>query len=149
MNPPLSDYYLGSPVGVVSATATVEDLMAHGLGWAAFRLHEAVRSHDHNKVTKMVESFIRSPVIYKMSQAVYDSGIHVGSSPRFDMYGCEFGLGKAVAARSGGVNKWGREITLFQGREGGGSMDVEVSLGLEHMMDIESDEELLAALMVN
>lgn len=149
MNPPLSDYYLGSPVQIVRATATVEDLMAHGLGWAALRLHEAVKNHDHSKVKEMVESWITRPVIYKMSETVYLNGIHVGSSPRFDMYGCEFGLGKAVAARSGGVNKGEGKITMYPGREGGGSMDVEVCLGSELMMDIECDEELKSALMLN
>ncbi|MFS7997507.1 putative transferase [Helianthus anomalus] len=50
-------------------------------------------------------SWIRSPVIYKMSQLNDPNLVHVGSSPRFDMYGCEFGLGKAVAVRSGCTNK--------------------------------------------
>ncbi|KAI3673046.1 hypothetical protein L6452_39155 [Arctium lappa] len=150
MNPPLSDYYLGSPVQVVIATATVEDLMAHGLGWAALRLHETVSNHDHSKVKEMVEGWNRRPVIYKMSQMVEGwNGIHVGSSPRFDMYGCEFGLGKAVAARSGGMNKGEGKITMYPGREGGGSMDVELCLGSELMMDIECDEELISALMIN
>ncbi|KVH99493.1 uncharacterized acetyltransferase At3g50280-like [Cynara cardunculus var. scolymus] len=149
MNPPLSDYYLGSPVQVVRATATVEDLMAHGLGWAALRLHEVVMNHDHSKVKEMVESWIKRPVIFKMSHGIDRNAIHVGSSPRFDMYGCEFGLGKAVAARSGGANKGEGKITMYPGREGGGSMDVEVCFGSELMMDMECDEELMSALMVD
>ncbi|KAJ9539889.1 hypothetical protein OSB04_026395 [Centaurea solstitialis] len=104
MNPPLSYYYLGSPVQAVRATATKEDLMAHDLGWAALRLHEAVTNHDHSKVKETIESWIRSPVIYTMSQVGDQSGILVGSSPRFDMYGCEFGLGE-----SGGRSKRRRE----------------------------------------
>ncbi|KAJ9567089.1 hypothetical protein OSB04_003055 [Centaurea solstitialis] len=46
LNPPLVDDYFGNPIGMVRGRATVEDLMAHDLGWAALRLHEAVANHD-------------------------------------------------------------------------------------------------------
>ncbi|PWA81174.1 transferase, Chloramphenicol acetyltransferase-like domain protein [Artemisia annua] len=54
-----------------------------------------------------------------MSQIADLNSIHVGSSPKFNMYGCEFGLGKAVAARSGHTNKGDGKITMSPGREGG------------------------------
>ncbi|KAJ0789673.1 putative quinate O-hydroxycinnamoyltransferase [Helianthus annuus] len=149
LNPPLSNDYIGNPVHFVIVKATVGDLMAHGLGWAAFRLHEGVINHDDKAIKERVESWIRSPVIYKMSQLSDPNIVHVGSSPRFDMYGCEFGLGKAVAARSGCTNKGDGKITMYPGREGGGSMDVEVCLLPEYMKNIECDEEFMSALMIN
>ncbi|KAI3821186.1 hypothetical protein L1987_08745 [Smallanthus sonchifolius] len=149
LNPPLSDDYLGNPVQFVTGKASVGDLLARGLGWAAFRLYEAVINHDDNAIKETVESWIRSPVIYKMKKIGNPNMVHVGSSPRFDMYGCEFGLGKAVAARSGCTNKLDGKITMYPGREGGGSMDVEVCLLPEYMKNIESDEELMSALMMN
>ncbi|MFS8002701.1 putative transferase [Helianthus anomalus] len=45
--------------------------------------------------------------------------VHIGSSPRFDMYGCEFGLGKALAPRSGFVNKADMKMTLYPDRKAG------------------------------
>lgn len=148
INPPLSDDYFGNPIHVVRGTATAGDLMAHGLGWAAFRLHEAVINHNDTVVRNGVNSWLRNPVIYKMSQMTADKNyVHVGSSPRFDMYGCEFGLGKAVAARSGCMNKGDGKITMYPGREGGGSMDVEICFASSQlMMDIECDEEFIDAL---
>ncbi|CAI9291874.1 unnamed protein product [Lactuca saligna] len=149
LNPPLSDDYFGNPIQSVSGTATVEDLMTRGLGWAALQLHEAVANHDDTAVKKWVESWFRSPVVYKRSQLFHPNVVHFGSSPRFDMYGCEFGLGKAVAARSGYMNKADGKMTMYPGQEGGGSMDVEVCLLPEYMMDLECDEEFIIALKSN
>ncbi|KAK9080218.1 hypothetical protein SSX86_001894 [Deinandra increscens subsp. villosa] len=146
VNPPLSDDYFGSPIGGVSGTATVGDLMTHGLGWAALRIHEAVRNHDTSAVKKRVESWYRNPTLNKMIGAVHHNSIMITSSPRFDMYGCEFGLGKAVGGRSGFMNKHDGKTTMYPGREGGGGMDVEVCLLPEYMMDLECDEELMNAL---
>ncbi|GJQ97087.1 uncharacterized acetyltransferase-like protein [Tanacetum coccineum] len=83
----MTDNYVGNPVQLVSTTTTVEDLMAHGLGWAALKLNEAVKNHNYSEVKK---------------------------------------LGKAVAARSGSVNKADGKMAMYPGREGGRSMDVEV-----------------------
>ncbi|KAK1407587.1 hypothetical protein QVD17_39207 [Tagetes erecta] len=146
-NPPMSEDYFGNPIGSVSATTTVEELMAHGLGCAALRIHEAVRSHDDKAVKTQVARWYRNPVVYKMSGLLPPNITHIGSSPRFDMYGCEFGLGKAVAARSGMMNKGDGKVTMYPGREGGGSMDVEVCLLPEYMMDLECDEEFISALI--
>ncbi|GJU72850.1 uncharacterized acetyltransferase-like protein [Tanacetum coccineum] len=122
VNPPLTENYVGSHIQSVSATTTVEELMAHGLGWVALKLHEVVKSHDDTSVK---------------------------NSPRFDMYGCKFGLGKAVVARSGFLNKADGKMTMYPGREGGGSMDVEVCLLPEYMMELERDEEFICALESN
>ncbi|KAI3673043.1 hypothetical protein L6452_39152 [Arctium lappa] len=146
VNPPLSDDYFGCPVQSVRGTATVEDLMAHGLGWAALRLQEAVANHDNTAVEKRLESWLKNPVIYKLSGLFHRNAVSFVSSPRFDMYGCEFGLGKAVAARSGGANKADGKMTMYPGRDGGGSMDVEVCLLPEYMNDLENDDELINAL---
>ncbi|KAI7732268.1 hypothetical protein M8C21_024453 [Ambrosia artemisiifolia] len=146
LNPPLPDDYFGNPVQLVRGTATVAELMDHGLGWAALRLHEAVRNHDDTTVRKWVCSWSKSPSIMKMSGVFDPNSVSIGSSPRFDMYGCEFGLGKAVATRSGCANKADGKITMFPGKDGGGSMGVEVCLLPEYMMAMEYDEEFISAL---
>ncbi|KAI3717681.1 hypothetical protein L1987_69448 [Smallanthus sonchifolius] len=127
MSPPLPDDYFGNPVQLVRGTATVAELMSRGLGWAALRLHDAVRKHDDTAVREWVRSWSKAPAIMKMSGVFGPNSVSIGSSPRFDMYGCEFGLGKAVAARSGCANKADGKITMFPGREGGGSMSTVTS----------------------
>ncbi|PWA63744.1 transferase, Chloramphenicol acetyltransferase-like domain protein [Artemisia annua] len=117
------------------------------LGWAALRLHEA-ENHNDSMVKSFVESWIKSPVIYQESGR-FDPGVaHVSNSPKFDMYGCEFGLGKALAVRSGSTNKKDGRMIMYPGREGGGSMDVEVCLLPEYMVEFECDEELTSALKI-
>ncbi|KAF5808307.1 putative shikimate O-hydroxycinnamoyltransferase [Helianthus annuus] len=148
LNPPLSDDYFGNPVHIVGGKATVGDLLAHGLGWAAFQLHEAVINHDDNAIKEEVESWMKCPVIYKRIHLFGANLVRAASSPRFDMYGCEFGLGKALAVRSGCTNKCDGKITMHPGREGGGSMDVEVCLLPEYMKNIQSDQELMSYLMI-
>lgn len=69
--------------------------------------------------------------------------IIVGGSPWFDMYGCEFGWGKAVAARSGYANKFDGKVSAYPGREGGGSVDMEICLPARTMGLIEVDEEFM------
>ncbi|CAI9291877.1 unnamed protein product [Lactuca saligna] len=129
-------------------TATVRELMTNGLGWAAFRLHEAVMNYTDTTVKENIESWIKNPFIFKRSKMNAKNHIIVLSSPRLDMYGCEFGLGKALAVRSGWMNKDDGTITMYPGREGGGSMDVEVCFASSQtMMDLNSDEEFMDALI--
>ncbi|RLN25286.1 putative acetyltransferase [Panicum miliaceum] len=70
------------------------------------------------------------------------NGMVMASSPRFDVYGCDFGWGKPLAVRSGSANKFDGNVWLFPGREGGGSIEVKVALAPEHMAALEQDNEL-------
>jgi len=67
----------------------------------------------------------------------------MGSSPRFPMYDNDFGWGKPLAVRSGGANKFDGKISAFPGREGNGSVDLEVVLAPETMTGIENDAEFM------
>lgn len=60
------------------------------------------------------------------------------------MYGNEFGLGKGLAVLSGYANKFDGKVTLYEGREGGGSMDLEVCMLPENMDRFERDEEFMS-----
>ncbi|KAK9270691.1 hypothetical protein L1049_026273 [Liquidambar formosana] len=71
--------------------------------------------------------------------------VMMGSSPRFNKYGIEFGLGKAVALRSGYGNKFDGKVSSYPGYEGGGSVDLEVCLLPDSMGALESDKEFMDA----
>jgi hypothetical protein len=84
------------------------------------------------------------PVVYTLRY--FDpSGVMMGSSPRFDMYGCDFGWGKPLAARSGKANKFDGKASLYPGRDDGGGIYAEVVLTPENMARLEQDQELWAA----
>ncbi|CAA6670514.1 unnamed protein product [Spirodela intermedia] len=93
----------------------------------------------------MVEEWMASPFVYPLSGFDRHS-IMMGSSPQFDMYGCDFGWGKAAGLRSGSANKFDGKISAYPGREGGGSVDLEVCLPPDVMSSLESDKEFTRVL---
>ncbi|XP_042481779.1 uncharacterized acetyltransferase At3g50280-like, partial [Macadamia integrifolia] len=149
LNPPLSSYYFGNCVETVGATATIGELLSHGIGWAAWLLHEAVNGHTDGKVREKLEVWMRSPIIYQYRSFVDPCTIVIGSSPRFNMYGCDFGWGKVEAVRSGSANKYDGKVSSYPGRQGGGSVDLEVSLLPESMSTPESDQEFRVEIVCN
>ncbi|KAI8006050.1 putative acetyltransferase [Camellia lanceoleosa] len=64
-------------------------------------------------------------------------------SPRFAMYDNDFGWGRPIVVWSGRANKFDGKISAFPGREGGGSVDLEVVLAPETMAGLESDLEFM------
>lgn len=141
LRPPLPPEYFGNSI-LAASTGTVpasELLAPGGHGLAAAAMGRAVANHT--------DAFIRSRVAATPSVAAFRlsdaNAMFVSSSPRFDMYGCDFGWGKAVAARSGKSNKYDGKVSLFPGREGG--IDAEVELTPEHMAALEQDDEFWAA----
>ncbi|KAJ6828009.1 putative acetyltransferase-like [Iris pallida] len=143
LRPPLSPHYFGNSIYPMATTTTVGELLRHGLGWAAALLHEAVRSHDDGAIRGLVRKYHERPAVYGLSG--FDKrSVMMGSSPRFDMYGCDFGWGKAVALRSGAANKFDGKVSSYPGREGGGSVDLEVCLLPEYMAALEMDEEFMS-----
>ncbi|KAG5018378.1 hypothetical protein AAZX31_06G038600 [Glycine max] len=149
MEPPLPQEYFGNSVNRVSAETTVGELLENDLGWAAWKLHMAVANHNNKVVLQSLKEWLQSPLIYQIGQAMDPYVVLISSSPRFNMYGNEFGMGKAVAARSGYANKFDGKVTSYPGREGGGSIDLEVGL-LPHIMSaLESDREFMNAVSVS
>ncbi|XP_072965032.1 protein ENHANCED PSEUDOMONAS SUSCEPTIBILITY 1-like [Typha angustifolia] len=144
LRPPLSPNYFGASNYAISATVTAAELLAHGLGWSARLINKAVAEHTDEEIRNKVKTWMENPMVYKLT--MFDScGVMFGSSPRFDVYGCEFGWGKAVAARSGIAHKFDGKVSLYPGWEGGGSMDLEVCLSPENMRRLEEDEEFITA----
>lgn len=88
---------------------------------------------------------MEDPFICNIGQFYDPFSVMMGSSPRFGMYGNEFGMGKAVAIRSEYANKFDGKVTSYSGYEGGCSMDLEVCFSPEAMRGIESDDEFMEA----
>ena len=145
MEPPLPQEYFGNSVHVVSAETTTGELLENGIGWAAWKLHMAVANYNNGVVLQSLKVWLESPFVIQMGRFFDPYCVMMGSSPRFNVYGNEFGMGKAVAARSGYANKFEGKVTSYPGREGGGSIDLEVCLSPENMTALESDEEFMNA----
>lgn len=143
LNPPVPGEYVGNCIQTVRAIVTADELLERGLGWSAWLLHQAVSNHTDEAVREWVESWLQSRFIYQIAQFFDPCSVVMGGSPRFDMYGNEFGLGKAVAIRSGYAHKFDGKVSLYQGNEGGGSMDLEICLPPQSMSLLESDMEFM------
>ncbi|KAG8080888.1 hypothetical protein GUJ93_ZPchr0007g4732 [Zizania palustris] len=145
LRPPLPVEYFGnSAYAIGTESVRASELLERGHGWAAAAVGRAVAAHTDASIRARVESWMAKPVVYSL-RFCDASDVMMGSSPQFDMYGCDFGWGKAVAARSGKANKFDGKTSLFPGQEGGGSMDAELVLTPEHMAALEDDGEFWAA----
>ncbi|OMO74655.1 Transferase [Corchorus olitorius] len=142
---PLSPDYFGNSIQTVRAVTTAGELLEQNLGWAAWQLHQAVVNHTDKSVREFVDNWVRTHFIYQLAQFFDPQSVMMGSSPRFNKYGNEFGLGKALTLRSGYAHKFDGKVSSYPGREGGGSIDLEVCLPPHSMHALESDEEFMAA----
>ncbi|XP_076919816.1 putative acetyltransferase At3g50280 [Bidens hawaiensis] len=144
LSPPLPETYFGTSLHSVKATATTGQLLDQSVGWAAWRLHQAVVNHDDKVIREFVNSWLKRPFVYTMSRYFDASCVHIGGSPRFDMYGNKFRLGKGLAVLSGYANKFDGKVTVYPGREGGGSIDLEICMLSKNMEAFESDMEFMS-----
>ncbi|CAI0544394.1 unnamed protein product [Linum tenue] len=93
-----------------------------------------------------MESWIENPKFLKIGE-LEEGLMLLGSSPRYDVYGNDFGWGKPVAVRSGAGNKFDGKVTVYPGVEAG-SMDVEICLLPETAERLGRDLEFMAAVGV-
>ncbi|KAJ7958181.1 HXXXD-type acyl-transferase family protein [Quillaja saponaria] len=144
LEPPLSPDYFGNSHYPVAAEAKAGELLQNNIGWAAWKLNTAVTELKDKVVREVLEAWPKSPFVYQLGRFFNPYTVMMGSSPRFSMYGNEFGLGKAVAIRCGYANKFNGKVTSIPGYEGGGSIDLEVCLPPYAMNALESDEEFMS-----
>ncbi|KAI3835809.1 hypothetical protein MKX03_013405 [Papaver bracteatum] len=133
LKPPLSMDYFGCSSEVVMGSTKERQLLGHGLGWAACLLHEAVAGRTDDKARRWLNNWSMNPSFLHIGRFYGEPVLTIGSSSRFDMYGCEFGWGKALAVRSGSAFDSSGNIWPYPGCEGGGSVDLEICLPPETM----------------
>ena len=139
--------YMGNTVTLAVAKSTAGDVAGRGLGWAGWLLNRAVASFDEETVRGELERWPQDPRLVYMEQPREDgaAGVVTGSSPRFDVYGNDFGWGRPVAVRSGAGNKMDGKVTVFEGRGGAGSLALEVCLSARALARLVADEEFMEA----
>ncbi|KAL5220237.1 hypothetical protein ABZP36_024950 [Zizania latifolia] len=142
----LPQEYMGNSVAGAAAVSTVGEIVDKGLGWAAWLLNRAVASADEASVRRMLAAWPETPRFFYVADVVrHSTGMGISSSPRFDVFGNDFGWGKPMAVRSGAGNKMDGKSTVYEGRGGGGSMALEVCLAPEALARLVADEEFMGA----
>ncbi|KAF8410093.1 hypothetical protein HHK36_002615 [Tetracentron sinense] len=148
LHPPLPEEYFGNMVQVGMATAKAGELLEGGLGWAAGLLNEVVMSHTDAVVRESLESWVKNPKLLTVDGVIGASyGLITGSSPRFNVYGNDFGWGRPVAVRSGAANKFDGKLTVFPGQEEG-SVDIEACLLPQTLRSMADDAEFMHAVTI-
>ncbi|XP_047064447.1 uncharacterized acetyltransferase At3g50280-like [Lolium rigidum] len=144
--------YLGNAAVFGKASSTVGEILDKGLGWTAWQLSRVVASFDEAAMADWLDRWTREPeFVYAGNKLFGGAGAAVAtrSSPRFDVFGNDFGWGKPVAVRSGPGNKTDGKVTVFEGGEHGGSMSLEVCIASDALQRLLVDEEFMDAVIVS
>ncbi|MED6148100.1 hypothetical protein PIB30_050061 [Stylosanthes scabra] len=142
-NPPLAENYFGNAVQDGTVTVKVRELLEEGgLGKGALEMNKMVGLYTEEKMKSYYRGWVKNPRLLTEG-GVAGYALVTSSSPRFDVYGNDFGWGKPVAVRSGAGNKSHGKITVFAGAEGG--VDIEVCLSYEILEAMGNDHEFMDA----
>ncbi|XP_045797893.1 uncharacterized acetyltransferase At3g50280-like [Trifolium pratense] len=108
----------------------------------AWKMNKMIVSHTNEKLKNHYKSWLKTPSFIRLGSVANSNSLVVSSSPRFNVYECDFGWGKPLTVRSGDSNKRNGEITVFPGSEEG-SIDFEVCLPYEILEAMENDPEFM------
>ncbi|MQL81745.1 hypothetical protein Taro_014195 [Colocasia esculenta] len=138
--PPLG--YLGNLMRATTVSATVEELLGRPLGEVAEILNRGIASETDAAARGWAESWADGPNLIYL-EGTKPHVLFTGSSPRFDVYGNDFGWGRPVAVRSGMGNKLDGKLTIFSGADEG-SMDMEMYLPRQVLLALMGDEAFMS-----
>ncbi|KAF7845594.1 putative acetyltransferase [Senna tora] len=129
LDPPLADNYFGNAMQVSILRMKAGEFAKGGLGNAAMEMNKLIGLYTQEKLKSCYEGWVKKPELYVPEKHT----LVISSSPRFDVYGNDFGWGKPVAVRSGVANKFDGKITLFGGTQEG-SIDLHVCIA-NHILE--------------
>ncbi|KAA0045051.1 hypothetical protein IC582_020354 [Cucumis melo] len=142
LQPPMPSLYFGNAIQSIPNVALVGELLSKDLGWCGTLIHRNVVAHNDATVRRGISDWEKEPRLFPLGNSD-GASVTMGSSPRFPMYNNDFGWGRPVAVRSGSANKFDGKMSAFPGKEGNGSVDLEVVLSPETMAALESDLEFM------
>ncbi|KAI3920308.1 hypothetical protein MKW92_017624 [Papaver armeniacum] len=145
--PPLPQEYFGNSVNFYVATTKVGELLEKGHGWGALLLNQGIMSRDDAAIRRSWDSWVQKPVFPDTAAIFQGTTLLTGGSPRFDMYGNDFGWGKPIAVRSGIANKFDGKISVIPGLLEG-SLCVEACLSPKTLMAMENDTEFVNTISI-
>ncbi|EHA8589165.1 putative acetyltransferase [Cocos nucifera] len=141
IEPPLPANYFGNSSFRATAKLLAGEVVDRGLGWVAWQLNRAVAAHTDAVVKSWLESWQQNP-IFSYFDCLETRNLATGSSPRFDVYGNDFGWGRPLAVRSGIANKMDGNVMVYEGNVDG-SMDLEISLSPQALASLLEDKEFM------
>ncbi|XP_045786681.1 uncharacterized acetyltransferase At3g50280-like [Trifolium pratense] len=147
MCPNLGENYFGNTRVFEIVTMKTKELMEGGIGKVSMEINKVISTQSHEKIMNQYESWLKTPIIIVPGMLSRSNVLMANSSPRFDVYGNDFGWGKPIAVRNGVGNKSIGKVTVFAGFEQG-SIDVELCLPYDVLEALGNDQLFLDAMSV-
>ncbi|PIN19527.1 Shikimate O-hydroxycinnamoyltransferase [Handroanthus impetiginosus] len=142
LNPPLPQEYFGNAVFPGIVTLEARKMPEKGRGWTAWQINRMVDScKGPEKVKEFYVNWIKNPKFLQFDGLPSNHFILI-NSPRFHVYGNDFGWGKPVGVRSGRANSFDGRIVISEGLEEG-SMEVGGCLFPETLPALMEDAEFM------
>lgn len=142
VDPPMPDSYFGNLIQAIFTATAAGLLLENPPSFGALVIQKAIESHDAKAIDERNKAWEAAPKIFQFKDAGVNC-VAVGSSPRFKVYEVDFGWGKPVGVRSGSNNRFDGMVYLYQGKSGGRSIDVEITMEAQAMEKLEKDKEFL------
>nr|BAA93453.1 acyltransferase homolog [Petunia x hybrida] len=142
VDPPMPESYFGNLIQAIFTVTAAGLLLASPIEFAGGMIQQAIVKHDAKAIDERNKEWESNPKIFQYKDAGVNC-VAVGSSPRFKVYDVDFGWGKPESVRSGSNNRFDGMVYLYQGKNGGRSIDVEISLEANAMERLEKDKEFL------
>ncbi|KAJ3668884.1 hypothetical protein LUZ60_010834 [Juncus effusus] len=144
LEPSISPRYFGNAIQSAPTRAQVGDVTKNDFQYVSGLLHTSVKEYGNSAVRQTVADWETAPKCFPLGNPD-GAVITMGSSNRFPMYeGNDFGWGRPLAVRSGKANKFDGKMSAFPGKEGDGSVDIEMCLAPETMEALLLDEDFMA-----
>lgn len=142
VDPPMPESYFGNLIQAIFTGTAAGLLLANPPEFGASMIQKAIEMHNAKAIDERNKEWESAPKIFQFKDAGTNC-VAVGSSPRFKVYEVDFGFGKPEGVRSGCNNRFDGMVYLYQGKAGGRSIDVEISLEASAMESLENDKDFL------
>ena len=142
VDPPMPESYFGNLIQAIFTVTAAGLLLENPPEFGASMVQKVIEAHNAKAIDERNKEWEAAPKIFQFK----DAGINcvaVGSSPRFKVYDVDFGWGKPEGVRSGSNNRFDGMVYLYQGKSGGRSIDVEITLEAGALEKLEKDKEFL------
>lgn len=141
----MPDSYFGNLIQAIFTVTAAGLLTGNPPEFGASMIQKAIEAHTAKAIDERNKEWENAPKIFQFKDAGVNC-VAVGSSPRFKVYEVDFGWGKPESVRSGSNNRFDGMVYLYQGKSGGRSIDVEITLEPGAMERLEKDNEFLMEL---
>ncbi|MFQ6634307.1 hypothetical protein Gotur_012224, partial [Gossypium turneri] len=142
----LPEEYFGNAIHSAEVRLKAGELVEKGLGNAAWEINQVVANHREENFINFVKRWVNSPLLFQTGPMM-NNALLTGNSPRFDIYGNDFGWGRPIAMSHGAESKCDGLVTVSPGVEEG-DIEIKVCLSPKTIQAMENDEDFIAALNI-